>query len=237
MVEVYRGRYNVLLGMTVVGPKLGMANMASVDARPSTPLHPCRWGKVPSEPGQKMLRIERQEGRGSTTMRQGSQSLGRSLTLETLDDESGVSSFGLGGPDEARRGGQGFGRRHGKARDDGRITKWLGAFLVTIDQRSLRDRTPALVRPPVKSLSDEGQPGLSNHHREARMPADLGVWMLHGPPQRGGPGRQLKFEMVIPMVSILSIGWQAPVSARNSPPPIATVDMNSVIGAYGIRFS
>lgn len=115
-VEVYRGRYNVFLGMTVVGPKMGMANMASVDARPSTPLHPCWWGEVPSEPGQKMLRIELQKGRGSTTMRQGSQNLGRSLTLETLDDESGMSSFGLGGPDEARRGGQGFGRRHGQGR-------------------------------------------------------------------------------------------------------------------------
>ncbi|KIY03643.1 uncharacterized protein Z520_00334 [Fonsecaea multimorphosa CBS 102226] len=83
-----------------------MANMASVDAR-TVYTHATHVGgaKEPSGPGHKMLRIERQEGRGPTSMRQSSQTLDGSLTLGTLNDELAMSGFGLGGPEEARRGG------------------------------------------------------------------------------------------------------------------------------------
>jgi hypothetical protein len=61
-----------------------------------------------SEPGQKMLRIERQEDEAderSTALRQKSRTLGCGLTL---DDESALIGFGLGGPDKAGRGGHGL---------------------------------------------------------------------------------------------------------------------------------
>ncbi len=93
-------------------------------------------------------------------MCQGSHALSRSLTLETLDDESAVRSFGLDRPegqDEAGMVWQQDGRwaLHQKRSKDGRITQWQGAFLVTTDQRSLRDRTPALARQPI-NLAQKG---------------------------------------------------------------------------------
>lgn len=61
-----------------------------------------------------------------------------------------MSGFGLGGPGRARRGGRGLAARDWWVAcfwiqwQSGRITEWLGAFLVTVLICSLRDRPPAL---------------------------------------------------------------------------------------------
>jgi hypothetical protein len=146
---------------------------------------------------QKMLRIARQKWRRPTPLRQGSHTLGRSLTFETLHDESAMSGFGLGRPlaGKTRRAKFGKTRQGGlrmpwllagpdseKRVEHGRITQWLGAFLVTTDQRSLRDRTPALACHPMAAAQRDDVPVFPI--TAARFEC-LQIWRRpRGPPER-----------------------------------------------------
>ncbi|KIX03310.1 uncharacterized protein Z518_06862 [Rhinocladiella mackenziei CBS 650.93] len=85
-----------------VGFERVMASMAGVDAR--THVTHAGGAKTPPEPGQRVLRIERQEEKRSTTMRQSVEKVRNPWVRGlTLDDESAMNGFGLGGLDEARR--------------------------------------------------------------------------------------------------------------------------------------
>ena len=97
--------------------------------------------------------------------------------------------------------------------EDERITQWLGALPVTTDQRSLRDRTPALVPashiPALLAIMHESALAL-------KSPLTVGmVGCLQVGTLTAGwstARRGTKFEMVMPMHTVFPGGWHTRLS-------------------------